>query len=176
MLRPTMALRLQRSAVLICCLILGACASIRGLDEDPLPLSTTEKARVNTQVDKALAGNDWDAAWNQTVDAGADRSRLEAVALAALADKDGAAPDMFEALVEKWGALTPPARGQVAALVEASVAENDWDRAVELELLTAEDAPTYAAAWVVYDRAPPSKAEAVLAAIVEARSDREKAD
>ena len=176
MLRPIMALRLQRLAVPVCCLILGACASVRGLDGDPLPLSTAEKARVGAQVDKAVATGEWDAAWNQAVDAGADRSRLEAVALAALADEDGVSSDMFEALIDKWGGLTPAARGQVSDLVRAGIGENDWDRAVEIELLTADDAPTYAAAWAVYDRAPANKAAAVLTAIGEARSDREKAD
>ena len=176
MLRSTMVLRLQRFAVPACCLILGACASVRGLDGDPLPLSAAEKARVSKQVDNALETRKWDAAWNQAVDAGADRSRLETVALAALADDDGVAEDMFEALIGKWGGLTPAARGRVSELVEARIDKRDWDRAIELELLTAEDAPTYAAAWALYDRAPPNKAPDVLEAIGEARSDREKAD
>ena len=176
MLRLAMALRLQRFAVPACCLILGACASLRGLDEDPLPLSAAEKARVGTKVDEAVVEREWDAAWNQAVDLGADRSRLEAVALAALADDDGVAQDMFEALIGKWGGLTPAGRGRVKTLVEASIDERDWDRAVEVELLTAEDAPTYAAAWAVYDRAPPQDAVSALAAIGEARSEQEKAD
>jgi hypothetical protein len=176
MLRRTMAHRLQRIAATALCLLAGACASVRGLDEAPTPLSASEQARVARQVDSALEERKWDAAWNQAVEAGAERARLEDVALRALADDDGVAGDMFEALVAKWGGLTTPARERVSVLVGDAIARRDWERAVELELLTAEDAPAYAAAWGVYDQAPAGEAEPVLAAIVEARADRERSD
>jgi len=176
MLRSSMIPRPARLAVTALFLALAACAGVRGLDEDPLPLSTDERARVGRQVDKALEERRWTTAWNQAVDAGADRARLEGVALAALKDDDGAAEDMFEALLAKWGGLTPDARGRVTELVQQALRDRHWERAVEMELLTAEDAPAYAAAWALYDDAPPNKAEDVLQAITEARAEREKAD
>ncbi len=171
-----MPLRLQQPAVAVLCLVLGACSSIRSLDEDPLPLSASEKAHVGTQVDKALEKRRWETAWNQAVDAGADRGRLETIALGALQDDDGAAEDMLEALVGKWGGLTPTARGRVQALVKAALVEDDWGRAVEIEILAAEDAPTYQAAWDLYSGAPPRRAESLLEAITGARGDAEKTD
>lgn len=178
MLRSSMCHRLQCLAVSILCLALGACSSLRGLDEDPVLLSGPEKARVQKKVDEAVEKERWAAAWNQAVDAGSGRDRLETLALGALADDDSDAVDMFEALLTKWKGLTPAARQQVDDLVQAELKERwpDWERAVEIELITAEDAPTYSAAWALYDDVPPNKAESVLEAITEARREREAAD
>ena len=64
---------------------------------------------MDAQVSAAEAERRWPAAWNQAAEAGAPRERLEAIALAALADDDGSADGMLEALREKWAGSLPRA-------------------------------------------------------------------
>lgn len=172
----TMALRRPRLAVPALFLTLAACSGVSGLDEEPMALSSVEKARVDGQVSKALEARRWTAAWNQAVDGGASRERFESIAVSALADDDGDAADMLEALRAKWGGLTPAARGRVDELVQEELRRRDWERAVEIELLAADDAPAYEAAWALYEDAPPHKAHDLLQAIDEARREREEED
>jgi hypothetical protein len=156
-------------------LALGACSGLKDVGEGPLTLSDSEKERVRARVDRDLADakgrKDWAAAWNQEVGAGSDRDRLEGFALGALEAADGDAEDMFAALRKKWGPLGAASRRRVEALVEDAIAKKDWERALEIEILTADDPPTYARAFALYERCPAREAEDLLEAIDEARKD-----
>jgi hypothetical protein len=159
-------------------MLLAACATVRGLDEPALDLSGEEKARVERQVRIAIDEKRWSSAWNQAVDAGASRERLEGIAMGALEAEDGVVEDMLEALFAKWGGLTPAGRARVDALLEEVLTAKwvDWERAAEIAIQTAEDAPAYARAWEIYEAAPPDGAQSILEAIGEARRTRETDD
>ncbi len=160
---------------LIQALIAGsACSGISGLDEPAAELSTSERATVREQVDAAVEAKTYRAAWDQEVTAGADRTRLERVALAALENHSRHAPDMFEALREKWGALQPAAREQVSTWTAAAQQREEWGRALELELITADDPPAFTRAFAVYKAAPPLFAPDLLEEIQDARADHEE--
>ena len=164
------------AVVLLCPLLVAACSDLAALDGDGATpaLSGSEQAAVRTQVDKALAGQRFKTAWNQEVAAGADRARLEAVALAALEAHSGHAADMFAALRTRHGALSSGARGRVDGLVAQAQDAASWSRALELELLTADDAPEYTRAWAVYRAAPPERAAALLQTIQDAKEEAAK--
>ena len=161
----------------------AACsASLAKLDEEGA-LSEDESLAVRAQVEKAVAEKRWESAWNQEVAAGGDRHRLELIALAALRDESGDADDMFEALHEKWKGITPAARQAIDRMrVESEGRDRpDWDRALEIELVTADDPPAFKRAWDVYKRADARAAEDLLERLQEARKryeekQREKAE
>lgn len=148
----------------------GACSGLQTLDEKPADLSENERTAVRVQVDKAVADGTFGAAWDQEVHAGADRGRLEAIALAALEKHSRHAPDMFAALREKWGALTPAGRARISEWSETAQRNGEWGRALELELVTADDPPAYERAWGVYKRAPSLRATDLLEEIQDARA------
>lgn len=158
-----------RLATLLGILLLGACASVRGIDDAPGSFSSQEKAKVEVGIDRALSDEEWGAAWDQAVSVGASRARFEAIALQALADDAGVAEAMFEALREKWGALTPDGRTRARALGAAAIREGDWERAAQIEILVADDAPAYAGAWAIYEQAPADEASDILRMIGKAR-------
>lgn len=163
--------------VLLLTLFSGACAELRSPDEAPLGLAPGEQAQVRSKVDQALEGAgrvDWTAAWNQEVQAGADPERLSRIALGALRADATDAADMYAALVRKWGPLAGPHRAEVTALVQSALGRGDWSRALEIELLTADDAPTYSRAWALYEQAPLAEGPGLLQEIHDARTRHEK--
>ncbi|MHC5011680.1 MAG: hypothetical protein ACYTG6_12160 [Planctomycetota bacterium] len=166
---------LRTALVLSWTLLVASCSSPKGLDETPMSLSPDEAALVEEQVARAREAEEWTAAWNQAVDAGTDRSGLEAIALDALEADDGAAEDMLDALRRKWGGLTPAGRERVTALSRRAMGKKDYERAASIEVFAAEDAPAYAAAWRIYRETPPGDAEAVLEVIRSARAREEGA-
>lgn len=153
-------------------LLLPACADLAALDgggETPA-LSGSEQAHVRGQVDKALAEQRFKTAWNQEVAAGADRARLEHIAVTALEGNSGHAEDMFEALRLKHGALSAASRAQVDRLVAKARQEGAWSRALEVELLTADDVPDFQRAWAVYRAAPVERSQSLLDSITAAKA------
>lgn len=137
-----------------------------------MDLSASEQEAVRAKIDRTLATDGqvaWAAAWDQEVQAGADRTRLARIAVGALQAQDSDAEEMFKALVRKWGALEPAQRGAVSVQVEAAIAKGDWERALELEIVTADDAPAYSRAWALYERAPARQGADLLAEIQAAR-------
>lgn len=154
----------------------GACSGVAPLDTEAPALSSDERTMVRGQADAALEAKSYKSAWAQEVAAGADRERLAAIALTALEHRSGSAGDMFTALRTKWGPLDSDSRTRVSALVAEARRAHAWARALELELLTADDPPTFERAWTVYKQAPHDQAPAMLEAIQEARADLEESD
>lgn len=148
-----------------------------GLSADAPKLSDAERDDVRAQVEKALAQGRYNLAWNQEAQAGADRARLEAVAIEALRARSRHAPSMFEELRETHGGLTDDARTKVTLQTDAAREAGRWMRAVQIEIMTADDPPAYRRAWALYRDAPPDQAPDLLAAITDAKqSHAESAD
>ncbi|MDA1195429.1 MAG: hypothetical protein O2894_09630 [Planctomycetota bacterium] len=163
---------LLRALVLVA-LALGsapACSGVESLSADASSLTAAERADVHSQVDKALEQKRYNVAWNQEAAAGHDRARLERVALEALRGRSRHAPGMFDALRTKFGALDAAARADVELLSRAAREDGRWQRALEIEIATADDPPAYRAAWAVYRDAPPDVAPGLLAAIGAAKA------
>jgi len=143
-------------------------------------LTGQEAEAVRTQAEKALAEQRFKTAWNTEVEAGADRARLEHVALEALAAQSAHTEDMFAALRVKHGALSTAARDRVSRLVAEARAQQHWGRALAIEVTTADDPPTYARAWALYRQAPADRAAGLLASLRAAKTAtataREKGD
>ena len=154
-------------------LLLGACSGIEAIDAGSSgpSLSGSEQQTVRGQVDKAVAAGRWKVAWNQEIEAGADRERLEKIAVGALGDRSRHAGDMLTALRERWGNLSPDGRRQVESWVAEARSEGRWSRAMDLELLAADDPPTFQRAWALYQAAPPEFAPDLLDEIKDARAD-----
>lgn len=163
-----MASVLRSLGVLVLLLGAGAC-SIRSLDEPRAELSEQERSRVAGQVESALADEEWEVAWNQAVDGGLDRARLEAVALATLRARDARGEAMVEELREAYGGLTEEGAREAAVIAEALSGEGQWKWSARVLVWTAADAPAYRRAWDLYDQAPAKKASDVLEVILEAR-------
>jgi hypothetical protein len=165
-------LPLLLTALLALC---GGCSGLAPLDEPPAAtLAPSEQAAVRAKADEALAQGRYNAAWNQEVAAGADRARLEAIAVQALAGRSLHAADMLRALEKRFGGLGPEARARADALVARARTEGHWQRALEVALAAADDAPHYEAAWAVYRDAPPEVASSLLEMIQDARKAREE--
>ncbi|MDJ0521288.1 MAG: hypothetical protein QNJ90_04365 [Planctomycetota bacterium] len=154
-------------------LLAPGCTDLAALDSeaDGPALAPSEQDAVREQGDKALADGRFKTAWNHEVAAGADRARLERIALAALEAQSGQAEDMFVALREKHGALSNGARSRVDGMVDAARQRGSWSRALELELMTADDPPTFTRAWAVYRGAPVERAPSLLETLQEAKAD-----
>jgi len=173
-----------RLSLPLVCLVIAACNSVTGLDAEHSPLNTQERALVRTQSVKAIEAKEWSDAWDQEVHAGAERARLEDIALGALKDDSGSAESMFEELLRKWGPLSAPSRAAVDTLVIDAVAKRDWSRAMEIEIVAADDPPkagdpaervTYSKAWELFRAAPPNKASDLREMIQDARDDAREA-
>jgi hypothetical protein len=153
---------------------LAACSGVSKVKDAPADLSASETSAVRAKAKEAEAKKDWAVAWNHEVEAGASRERLEEIALEALADEDGDAADMLREIRRKWTDLSPAGRARVDALVEQAKGKEEWERAAEIEILAANDAPEFKAAWEVYKSAPPDPALDVLAEIQKARAEHAK--
>ena len=166
--RPLLVLVLAASA--------AGCTGLAALDGGGAapPLNATEQSAVHGQVDKALAEQSYKTAWNQEVAAGADRDRLEAIALAALDAKSSHADGMFKELRKKHGALGVAARARIERLVAQARQEGAWLHALELEIVTADDPPAFSRAWEVYRAAPSEGAAALLESLQEAKTSATK--
>lgn len=167
-----MAVRLPPTALaLLLALTLAAgCSGVDSLSADAPKLSDAERDDVRAQVEKAIEQQRFNLAWNQEVQAGADRERLERVAVEALRARSRHAPSMFTELRERHGGLSADARTKVTLQTDAAKQEGLWSRAVQIELMTADDPPAYAGAWAVYRAAPPDQAPDLLAAITDAKA------
>ncbi|MDJ0976697.1 MAG: hypothetical protein QNJ98_19735 [Planctomycetota bacterium] len=170
----------MRMPVLLACslaaaLVLAGCSSVRSLtdarDAAGPPLGEAEASLVRGQVETALKEKRFADAWNQEIELGASRERFEAIAIAALEDDDGDAEDMFEQLRAKYGGLSEDARLRVDDLVRERMSEGRFELAAELAITAADDAPTYAHAFRVYEGTPARKAADVLQVIQEARAE-----
>ena len=157
-------------------LLLAACTTIRGLDEKSRRFEASERRRVEGQVEQAVEKGAWAAAWNQAIDLGADRERMESILLAAIEDDAGIAEDMMDEIRARWGGLSPAGAERARLLSGAAWDERDYERAVEIELLVADDVPRYLRAWERYDQAPPKEAPDLLELILEAKAEAEEAE
>jgi len=173
------AMAYRSFALLVLVLLLGACSSLSSLEDgsggDVAPLAASEAEAVRAQSEKALAEQRFKTAWNHEVAAGADRARLERIALGALAARSAHADDMFVALRKKHGALSSGAREGVRRLVSEARAREDWRRALAIELLTADDPPAYTGGWALYREAPADRATALLETLQAAKTDAKQA-
>jgi hypothetical protein len=160
---------------LAACLGAAACSNVTALDAPRRPLSPGEPPTVREKSDEALAAKQYAVAWNHEFHAGGDRARLEAIFLAALADDAGAAEDMMEQLRAAHGGLSEGATARAKEVAAAEEGRGDWERAAEVLVLVASDAPAFEAAWDVYRRAPPKDALTVLETIQQARVEHEQA-
>lgn len=158
--------------------LLAGCSGLSSLStgsDAPRPtLSPNEQAVVRAQVQAALREERYADAWNQEVEAGADRRQLEAIAVAALEKDSGDATDMLTELRGKYGSLTPGATQRVNDLVQSRMSEGRWTDAAELAIAAAADAPTYSTAFRVYEQTPPRHAADVLEVIQDARAEAQE--
>lgn len=150
--------------------LLVACSSpARLATTRPLVTDGGEVAAVRAKVDQAVREKKFVEAWDLEAAAGKDRDRLEGVALASLAADEGPYEKMFAELVGAFHGLSPAARSRVGAERTKALEAKKFDRAVDIELAAAEDAPAYKAAFAVYELTPPSDALSVLERIEKAR-------
>jgi len=162
---------MTRTTALLLAFALGGCAGVADLSTTP-PASVADRSgEVRRKADEALAAGRFDDAWNLEAQAGTDRSRLEAIALAALTAEKGAYDDMFPALRKKFGGLSTETRAKVDARAQEYEAAGRWADAVDVQLTTADDAPVYEAAWGVYRRVPVKEALATLTRIEKATAE-----
>jgi hypothetical protein len=152
-------------------LLLAACSSPRALDEAPMDLSPEEGAAVMERVEQGIEQGSFVSAWNQAVDVGAGRETFERIALAALEERDAAAEEMLRAVRDKWGGLTPEGRQRVDRLSAEALRDGTVQRAVQIEILAADDAPAFSGAWRLYREVPQNRAPSVLEAIRDARKE-----
>lgn len=156
---------MARSLVWVVAFALAGCAGVSDLTAPASSGIGTHAQDVRRKADEALAAGKFEEAWNLEAAAGTDRARLEAIALASLAADKGPYEDMFPALRKKFGGLSTEARARVDALAQEREAAGQYDAAVALQLVAADDAPAYDAAWGVYKRTPVKDALEVLETI-----------
>lgn len=157
-----------RSAAWVLAFALAGCAGVADLSSPASPSVGSHAQDVRRKADEALAAGKFEEAWNLEAAAGTDRSRLEAIALAALAADKGPYDDMFPALRKKFGGLSTEARAKVDALAGERESAGQFDDAVDVQIVAADDAPAYEAAWGVYKRTPVKDALEVLERIQDA--------
>ena len=136
-----------------CAALVAGCSGVQDLSTRSRPLSAGESQAVRTKSDELLAAKKWSDAWNQEAAAGADRGRLEAIALASLAEDRGPYEDMLDQLRKKFGGLSDAGKAKVRSIAETAEGKDDWKRAADVLIVTADDAPEYKAAWDLYGRA-----------------------
>lgn len=167
-----------RAVAVVALLALAGCAGVddlssaKGAPRGAVAASPagSREAALRRKADAALAERSYADAWNLEAAAGSDAERLSAIAVASLEADRGPYEDMFAALHAKFGGLPPTARARVEAVVKAAESEGAWSRAVNVALVTAADAPTYAAAWAVYERAPTKEALGLYRTIQKAQT------
>jgi hypothetical protein len=159
----------------LACLVLAGCSGVADITTARRPLAPEEQAIVHRKADEALAARDWKAAWEQEVEAGADRGRLESIFLASLVADAGPYEDMHAKLVAKFGSLTPEAMARAVRLANDAEGRGEWKRGVDVLILVSEDAPRYRPAWELYSRVPTKDAPDVLHRIQDARKEWEEA-
>lgn len=166
-----------RAAAVPVLLLLAGCAGVDDLKApraaagaEPATAHRAEEGALRRKADAALAERRYADAWNLEAAAGTDADRLASIAVASLEADQGPYEDMFAALIARFSKLPTAARARVEAVGRAAEAEGDWSRAVEVALVTAEDAPAYAAAWAVYERAPTKEALDLYRAVEKART------
>ncbi len=165
-----------RSVIVVLCLALAVvapsvgCSGVASLSTTKsLVTSGDEVAAVRAKVDQAVIAGEYADAWDLEAASGKDRGRLETIALASLAADDGPYEKMFAELIGAFHGLSPEARTRVGAESKRAMEAKKWDRAAEIEIAAAEDAPAYKSAFGVYERTPPSDALSVLERIEKAR-------
>lgn len=169
------AMLLRASLLALLSLVGDGCSDLSALDGGGgggaavVPTATAQEA-IRGQAEKALDEGRYKMAWNLEVDAGGDRARLEAVALAALEGRSRHVGDMFAALRTKHGALAAGPRGRVDGLVAAARDAGRWSRALEMELFTADDPGNFSRAWAVYRQVPAEQSAALLPLLQDAQA------
>lgn len=149
---------------------LAACAGVSDLS-GPAPRLGDHVADVRAKADEARKAHRHGDAWNLEAQAGADRARLEAIALDALAADAGPYEDMLKALRAKFGGLSPEGRARVDGLVRDHEGAGRFDDALDVELVAADDPPAFAKGWELWRRAPAKDALGLLEKLEQARAD-----
>jgi hypothetical protein len=151
-----------RSMAWVVAFALVGCAGVSDLSTPASPSLGRHVEDVRRKADEALAAGRFADAWNLEAQAGTDRARLEAIALAALVADQGPYEDMFPALRMRFGGLSTEARAKVDALAREREGAGRYAAAADVQIVAADDAPAYEAAWDVYKRTPVKDALAVL--------------
>jgi hypothetical protein len=165
------AMRRLALPALLALLSSAACSGVRAPTGPTRPLAPDEVRIVRQKSAMAVEQKQWGVAWDQEIEAGSDRGRLEDIALAAMAADSGPYEDMLAELKKKWGGLSAGGQTRASALAAEAEGRKDWSLAADILILTANDAPEYKAAWDLYGRAPVKKAGVVLDKIQSARRD-----
>jgi hypothetical protein len=110
---------MARRIVCVLVLALTGCAGVSDLTAPATPALGDRSGAVRAKADAAVKEGKYADAWNLEAQAGSDRGRLEAIALASLEADRGPYEDMLKALRTKFGGLTPAGRARVEALVRA---------------------------------------------------------
>ncbi len=165
----------MRISALVPLLALAACNDVGDLGKPSRPLLGDEPQWVRRKADEALQQERWVDAWNLEKEAGGDRSRVEEVALQALAHEVSDSRDMFQRIREKFGGLSEGAKARVKALTDKAVADRDWRHATEMQVLAADDAPAFKGAWDVFLVTPQGEALGILQRIQKARDEWDEA-
>jgi hypothetical protein len=155
--------------VLLGGLLLAACTGAADLKGPDRTVPADASAALRRKADEALTEAKYADAWNLEAQAGSDRARLEAIAVASLDADNGPYEDMMKALRGKFGGLSADARSRVSAVTKKFEADRKWTDAAEVEIVTADDAPAYQGAWGVYTRTPVKDALDVYQRIEKAR-------
>ena len=165
--------RLAPVCALLSLALFTACSGVRELSGSPRSLSGTESQAVRRKSDELRAQKKWAEAWDQEVEAGGDRARLEAITIASLDADEGPFEEMLAQLRKKFGGLTDGGKASATEIATRAEGKNDWKRAADVLLATAEDAPDYKAAFDLYARATGTNvkhAPAILEKIQAARA------
>jgi hypothetical protein len=155
-------------------LSLCACTGVADLGRPQPRLAGEEQGLTRKKVDEALRAKQWKNAWNLEAAAGTDQKRLEEIALAALEDDDGDAEEMFAQLRKKFGGYSEALKAGIRELTQKAIDLLDYKRAVDIQLVSADDAPKYEGAWDVFQRTPAKEALGILERINDARQDHEE--
>src|SRR5437763_10736188 len=125
----------MRTGALFAVLLLVGCSGVADLEEARRPLAPDETEVVRKKADEALAAREWKIAWEQEAEAGADRTRLEAIFLASLAAESGPYDDMHKKLVATFGGLSPDGMARAMRLANDAEGQGHWKRAAEVLIL-----------------------------------------
>lgn len=163
-------MRHRLAAALSLLVPLAACSGVASLSTSrPLVSDSGEVSAVHAKVDQAVKEKRFADAWDLEAASGKDRARLETIAIASLAADEGPYEAMLKELIGEFHGLSPQARSRVGAESKKAMEAKNWDRAAEIEIAAAEDAPAYKAAFAVYELTPPTDALSVLTQIDTAR-------
>jgi len=93
---------------------------VQDLSTRSRPLSAGESQAVRTKSDELLPRKKWSDSWNQEAAAGADRGRLEAIALASLAADFGPLRGHARAAPEEVRRLSDAGKAKVHSIADSA--------------------------------------------------------